>query len=68
MNHKISQITPEMLQNWNKIRNLDIGDFFFVKKPRNKSIFVFPCPHFGAYGFCISAPGSSQLRESFILD
>jgi hypothetical protein len=37
----------------NKIHNLDIGDF--CKKSRNRSIFVFSCPNFGAYGFCISA-------------
>jgi hypothetical protein len=29
---------------WNKIRNLDIDDF--CKKSRNRSIIVFPCPHF----------------------
>jgi hypothetical protein len=26
-----------------------MGDF--CKKSRNRSIFVFPCPHFGAHGF-----------------
>jgi hypothetical protein len=31
--------------------NFDIGDF--CKKFRNKSIFIFPCPHLGVYGFCI---------------
>jgi hypothetical protein len=49
--------------NWNKIHNLDIGDF--CKKSRNRSIFVFPCPYFGAYGFSISAPGSSQPPLTF---
>jgi hypothetical protein len=44
--------------NWNKIRNVDIGDF--CKKSRNRSIFVFSCPHFGAYCFCLSAPISAQ--------
>jgi hypothetical protein len=37
---------------------LDIGGF--CKKYRNRSIFVFSCPHFGAYGYCISPPGSAQ--------
>jgi hypothetical protein len=41
-----------------KIHNFDLGDF--CKKSRNRSIFVFPCPHFDAYGFCISTPGSAQ--------
>jgi hypothetical protein len=45
---------------WNKYHNLDIGNF--CKKIRNRSIFVFPCPHFGVYGFCISVPGSQQPR------
>jgi hypothetical protein len=49
--------------NWNKIHNLDIGDF--CKKYRNRSIFIFPCPHFDACGFCISAPGSSQPPPTF---
>jgi hypothetical protein len=49
--------------NWNKIHNLDIGGF--CKKSRNRSIFVFPCPHFGAYNFCISALGSSQQPLTF---
>jgi hypothetical protein len=40
--------------NWNKIHNLEIGNF--CKKSRNRSIFIFPCPHFEVYGFCISAP------------
>jgi hypothetical protein len=44
--------------NWNKVHNLDIGNF--CKKSRNRSIFVFPYPHFGVYGFCLSASGSSQ--------
>jgi hypothetical protein len=35
------------------------------KKFRNRSIFVFPCPYFGAYGFCASAPGSSQPLLTF---
>jgi hypothetical protein len=35
------------------------------KKFRNRSIFVFPCPYFGAYGFCASAPGSSQPLVTF---
>jgi hypothetical protein len=35
-----------------------MGDF--CKKSRNRSIFVFPCLHFGAYRFCISPPGSAQ--------
>jgi hypothetical protein len=35
--------------NWNKIHNLDIGDF--RKQSRNRSIFVFPCPHFGGFWF-----------------
>jgi hypothetical protein len=34
---------------WNKIRNLDTGDF--CKKSRNRSIIVYPCSHFGAYVF-----------------
>jgi hypothetical protein len=38
---------------WNKSHNLEIGNF--CKKSRNRSIFIFPCPHFDAYGFCISA-------------
>jgi hypothetical protein len=49
--------------NWNKIYNLDIGTF--CKKSRNRSIFVFPCPHFGVYGFCIYPPGSAQLPLTF---
>jgi hypothetical protein len=49
--------------NWNKIHNLEIGNF--CKKFRNRSIFIFPCPHFDAYGFCTSAPGSAQLPPTF---
>jgi hypothetical protein len=49
--------------NWNKIHNLDIGGF--CKKSRNRLIFDFPCPHFGAYSFCISALGSSQPPLTF---
>jgi hypothetical protein len=49
--------------NWNKIHNLEIGDF--CKKYRNMSIFIFPCPHFDAYRFCISAPGSTQPPPTF---
>jgi hypothetical protein len=49
--------------NWNKIHNLEIGDF--CKKYRNMLIFIFPCPHFDAYGFCISAPGSAQPSQLF---
>jgi hypothetical protein len=49
--------------NWNKIHNLDIGGF--CKKSRNMSIFVFSCTHFGAYGFSISAPGSSEPPLTF---
>jgi hypothetical protein len=49
--------------NWNQIHNLDIGSF--CKKFRNRSTFVFPCPHFGAYGFCISPPGSAQPPLTF---
>jgi hypothetical protein len=49
--------------NWNKIHNLDMGDF--CKKSRNRSTFVFLCPQFGAYGFCISAPGSAQPPLTF---
>jgi hypothetical protein len=49
--------------NWNKIHNLEIGNF--CKKSRNRSIFIFPCPHFDAYGFCISAPGSAQPPPTF---
>jgi hypothetical protein len=49
--------------NWNKIRNLDMGNF--LKKSRNKSIIVFPCPHFGVYGFCLSASGSAQPPLTF---
>jgi hypothetical protein len=46
-----------------KIHNLDIGNF--CKKSQNRSIFVFPCPHFGVYGFCLSASGSSQSPLTF---
>jgi hypothetical protein len=46
--------------NWNKVHNLDIGDS--CKKSRNRSIFVFPCPYFGAYSFCIS--GSWKLATT----
>jgi hypothetical protein len=49
--------------NWNKIHKSDIGDF--CKKSRNRLTFVFPCPHFGAYGFCISGPGSVQPPLTF---
>jgi hypothetical protein len=35
-----------------------MGDF--CKKSRNRSIFVFPCLHFGAYSFCICPLGSAQ--------
>jgi hypothetical protein len=49
--------------NWNKIHNLDMGDF--CKKSRNRSIFVFPCLYFGAYGFCICPPGSAQPPLTF---
>jgi hypothetical protein len=49
--------------NWNKIHNLEIGDF--LKKYRNSAIFIFPCPHFDAYGFRISAPGSAQPLPTF---
>jgi hypothetical protein len=49
--------------NWNKIYNLDMGHF--SKKSRNRSIFVFLCLHFGAYGFCISPPGSAQPPLTF---
>jgi hypothetical protein len=49
--------------NWNKIYNLDTGGF--CKKSRNRSIFVFLCPHFGAYGFCISPPESAQTPLTF---
>jgi hypothetical protein len=48
---------------WNKSHNLEIGNF--CKKSRNRSIFIFPCPHFDAYGFCISAPGSAQPPPTF---
>jgi hypothetical protein len=51
--------------NWNKIHNLDIGGF--CKKSQNRSIFVFPCPHFSAYGFCISPPGSAQPPLTFFV-
>jgi hypothetical protein len=44
--------------NWNKVHNLGIGSF--CEESRNGSIFVFPCPHFGVCGFCLSASGSSQ--------
>jgi hypothetical protein len=37
----------------------------FLKKSRNKSIIVFPCPHFGVYGFCLSASGSAQPPLTF---
>jgi hypothetical protein len=49
--------------NWNKIHNLEIGDL--CKKYRNMSIFIFPCPHFDVYRFCISAPGSAQPPQTF---
>jgi hypothetical protein len=42
---------------------LEIGDF--CKKYLNRSIFIFPCPYFDAYGFCISAPGSAQPAPTF---
>jgi hypothetical protein len=48
---------------WNKSHNLEIGNF--CKKSRNRSIFIFPCPHCDAYGFCISAPGSAQQPPTF---
>jgi hypothetical protein len=40
-----------------------MGDFY--KKSRNRSIFVFPCPHFGVYGFCIYPPVSAQPPLTF---
>jgi hypothetical protein len=49
--------------NWNKIYNLDMCQF--CKKSRNRSIFVFSCPHFGVVGFCVSASGSSQPPLTF---
>jgi hypothetical protein len=49
--------------NWNKIRNLDIDDF--CKKSQNRSIIGILCPYFGAYGFCISAPGSALPPLTF---
>jgi hypothetical protein len=49
--------------NWYKIHNLEIGHF--CKKYRNRSIFLFLCPHFDAYGFCISAPGRAQPPPTF---
>jgi hypothetical protein len=52
----ISVIYPTGLD---KIHYLDIG--CFCKKSRNMSIFVFPCQHFGAYGFYISPPTQPPL-------
>jgi hypothetical protein len=52
--------------NWNKIHNLEIVNF--CKKSRNRSIFIFPCPNFDAYGFCISAPGSVQPPPTFFFN
>jgi hypothetical protein len=49
--------------NWNKIHNFETSNF--CKKYRNSTIFIFPCPHFDAYGFCISAPGSAQPPPTF---
>jgi hypothetical protein len=49
--------------NWNKNHNLKIGNF--CKKSRNRSIFIFPSPHFDAYCFCISASGSAQPPPTF---
>jgi hypothetical protein len=43
---------------------MDIDDFY-KKKSRNRSIIVFPCPHFGTYSFCISALGSAQPPLTF---
>jgi hypothetical protein len=37
----------------------------FIKKSRNRSIFVFPCPHFGVYGFCIYPPVTAQPPLTF---
>jgi hypothetical protein len=39
----------------------------FVKKSRNRSTFVFSCPHFGVVGFCVSASGSSEPPLTFFL-
>jgi hypothetical protein len=47
MNHKISQITTEMLQNWNTIHNLDIGDF--CKKNPETGPFLFFLAHILAH-------------------
>jgi hypothetical protein len=49
--------------NWIKIHNVDMGDF--CKKSRNRWIIVFPCLHFGAYGFCMSPSGSAQPPLTF---
>jgi hypothetical protein len=49
--------------NWTKIRNLAIGDF--RKKSRNESIIIFPCPHFGAYGFGLCAAEFAQPPLTF---
>jgi hypothetical protein len=49
--------------NWNKIRNLNRGDF--CKKSRNRLFIVFLCPHFGEYGFCLYAPGSAPPPRTF---
>jgi hypothetical protein len=49
--------------NKNKIRNLDMVDF--CKKIPNRSIIVFPRPHFDAYGFYLSVPGSEQPPITF---
>jgi hypothetical protein len=37
----------------------------FCKKSRNRSILVFPCPHFGVYGFRISPSGNAQPSLTF---
>jgi hypothetical protein len=49
--------------NWNKIYNLDIGNF--CKKIPKQVDFCFSWPTFGVYGFCVSAAGSSQPLLTF---
>jgi hypothetical protein len=61
---KVSHVLVQMTQmskliqgrnfNWNKIHNLEIGDF--CKKYRNRSIFIFPCLHFDVMVFAYLLP------------
>jgi hypothetical protein len=53
--------------NWNKIHNLDIGDFCKENPETSQFLFFLAhiLTHFEAYGFCISAPGSLQPPQTF---